>query len=139
MDIWIFLAFIDFVFHSDIKRIPNRPQWSEFLVVCVMLLIGKMKHGSLEKHNSHPFPLLSRSCRTECAVWHSCTSQTLLLSALWWTRRLPSGRPVSPKQTAVNHSDSTNYIKEQTVIAFSLNRNVFKTNRQVKTNTVVLN
>lgn len=138
MDIWIFLAFIDFVFHSDIKRILTGHSGLN-VWLCVMLLIGKMKHGSLEKHNSHPFPLLSRSCRTECAVWHSCTSQTLLLSALWWTRRLPSGRPVSPKQTAVNHSDSTNYIKEQTVIAFSLNRDVFKTNRQVKTNTVVLN
>lgn len=93
---------------------------------------------SLAKHNSHLFLLLSRSCRTECAVWHSYTSQTLLLLALWWTPPLPSGHPVSPKQTAVNHSDSTNYTKGYTATSVRGNRMAFIMDKLVTANTVVL-
>lgn len=74
------------------------------------------------QHNPHLSPLLSHSCQTECVVWHSYTSQTPLLLALWWTRRLPSGHLVSPKQTTVNHCDSFNYITEQAVISFGVIR-----------------
>lgn len=87
------------------------------------MLISKMKQEYLANHNSHPSPLLSRSCRTECAVWHSYTWRTPLLWDLWWTRLLPSGRPVSPKQTAINHSDSTNYKRKQSWSPLCSHRN----------------
>lgn len=128
---WLLLS-LSFIL-GFMKILPGHSGLNYWSFVTLLMNNNEWKTKSLEKHDSHPFPLLSRSCRTECAVWHSYTSQTLLLSALWWTRHLPSGRPVSPKQTAVSHSDSTNYIKGQTSVS-ALNRDVFITDRLVKSN-----
>lgn len=97
------------------------------------MLISKMKQEYLADHNSHPSPLLSRSCRTECAVWHSCTSRTPLLWDLWWTRLLPSGRPMSPKQTAINHSDSTINKRRQSWSPLGSHRNWWQTTSSSQT------
>jgi len=103
---------------------------SHLFIVCFFINLNLQMKECLAEHSSYPSPLLSRSCRTECAAWHSYTSQTLLLSALWWTRPLPDGRPVSPKQTALSVIPAQPVtLKEETVINFEF--------RSVKSNSGV--
>ena len=94
---------IKFVFTSEVKgTLPGHSARTYWLFVMLSFVESEILI-------SHPSPLLSRSCRTECAAWRSCTSQTLLLAAPWWTRLLLSGRPVWPEETAVSHSDAAYY------------------------------